>query len=173
MTDDFVPLGKICQSHGVRGEVKILSYTTPAESIFSYALSDEHGNKMLLAKTGTQPDWFVCKIAGIDDRNAAQALKNKEIGVARSMLPLPEEGTILASDLIGCAVYDMQKLPIGTVRQVANYGASDILIIDTMDGELMLPFTERFIPQQDLKSRVLICDMPDIMAASSHNNKTL
>lgn len=173
MFDSFVPLGIIGPPHGVRGEVKVISYTDPAEKLFSYPLTDADGKAILLTKTGIQPTCFIARIAGVEDRNAAATLKQHEIGVDRSLLPPVEAGTLLMSDIVGCAVYDTEKFPIGTVRSVANFGASDILIIDTMDGELMLPFSNRFFPEHDVKSRVLICDMPEVVTPQSMENPSV
>lgn len=161
--DRFVPLATIRHAHGVRGEVKLSSLTTPPDSIFSYALHDEAGVPFKLTRTGTQPDIFLCRIEGITDRTQAEALKGRKIGVLRSALTEAEDDALFAEDLIGVAVINEQGKSIGTIREIANYGASDIVVIDTPDGELMLPFAEQFFPL-DAENGTLLCILPDTVS---------
>lgn len=161
--DKFVPLAIIRHAHGVRGEVKIASLTTPADSFFSYALHDEAGALFKLTRTGTQPDIFLCRIEGITDRTQAEALKGKKIGVMHSALSANDENALYAEDMIGVTVIDEKGSTIGTIRDITNYGASDIVVIDTEDGELMLPFAEQFFPQ-DAEDGTLLCLLPDMIS---------
>jgi 16S rRNA processing protein RimM len=161
-TPDFVPLAVIRHAHGLRGEVKVASFTTPPEQFLAYPLTDAKGNAFKLTRTGVQKGIFLCRVEGVTDRNGAEALKNRELGASRALLPALDADSTYVSDLIGCRVQDAQGANIGTVRAVVNYGASDILILDTADGELMLPYTEQFFPG-DMENGILTCHMPEIV----------
>lgn len=147
----------------MRGEVKIASLTTPPDALFSYALHDEAGTSFTLTRTGTQPDIFLCRIAGITDRNQAEMLKGRKLGVMRSLLGPDDDEALYAEDMVGITVVDEQGNSIGTVRDITNYGASDIVVIDTAEGELLLPFARQFFPQ-DVENGTLLCLLPDTVS---------
>lgn len=159
---EFAPLAVIRHAHGVRGEVKIASFTDPLEQLLTYALTDKNGKPYTLTRTGIQKGILLCRIEGVSDRNAAEALRGTELGVARDALPdLPEHQTYV-SDLIGMEVRDEADALVGKVTDIVNYGASDIVVIDTASGELMLPYAEPFFPGEAVDG-VLICRLPEIV----------
>lgn len=159
---EFVPLAVIRHAHGVRGEVKIASFTDPLEQLLTFALTDKGGTPYTLTRTGIQKGILLCRIEGVTDRNAAEALRGKELGITRDALPeLPEHQTYV-SDLIGMDVRDEAGELVGKVSDIVDYGASDIVVIDTAGGELMLPYAEQFFPG-DAVDGVLTCRLPEIL----------
>jgi len=159
---DLVAVAVIRQAHGVRGEVKIASLTEPRAHFLTCPLTDAAGTAIKLTKTGIQKDWFLCRIEGIQDRNAAELLKGRELYAPRSTLPALEENQSYVSDLIGLTVLDEKGQTVGTLLDIVNYGATDIAVIDTSDGELMLPYTHQFFPE-DAKQGAISCRLPEIM----------
>lgn len=159
-TDRFVPLAVIRHAHGVRGEVKIAPLT--GTDIFSLPLHTEAGTPFRLTRTGIQKDLFLCRIEGIGDRNAAEALKGTQLGALRSQLPAEDDATY-ANDLIGLRVVNDAGDVLGTVRAIVNYGASDIVVMDTADGELMLPYSRPFFPS-DPEGDTLLCLVPALVS---------
>lgn len=164
MTTDFVAIAVIRQAHGVRGEVKVASYTDPAEDFLTYTLTDAEGIPFRLHKTGRQKELFLCRIEGVPDRNAAELLKGRELGVARDALPVLEGAQTYSSALIGLRIVDEAGAEVGTVSRVVNYGASDILVIEGPQGELMLPYAHQFFPGDPVDG-VLSCRLPETVAA--------
>lgn len=131
--DNFVVLGRITGVSGLRGGVKIHSYTRPRAQIFSYdpwyvrqhghcaeyhARSMDQGGKALVAE-----------ISGITDRDAAQALAGAEIGVRREQLPEPAPGEFYQTDLIGMEVRDASATCLGRVQEIRETGANDVLLV--------------------------------------------
>lgn len=159
--DRFVPLAVIRHAHGVRGEVKIAPLSKDNADFLSLALQTAAGTPFTLAKTGTQPDYVICRIEGITDRNAAEALRGTQLGVMRSSLKEEASQTLFADELIGLRVEDEHGNTVGMVRDIVNYGASDIVVIDGENGsELMLPFSHHYFPT-DAKDGMLRCMMPE------------
>ena len=163
MQPDARPIAKIRHAHGVRGEVKLASFTTPPELIFTLPLKDATGVPVKLTRTGVQKDLFLCRIEGVTDRNVAETLKGREFFAEAAALPALAPHQRYVDELIGLRVVDASQAAIGTVRDIVNYGASDIVVIDTPTGELMLPYAAQFFPE-DAKDGVLVCALPEIIA---------
>lgn len=162
-SDRFVPLAIIRHAHGVRGEVKVASLSNPPEAFLNHALHSAEGTKFKLTRTGTQPKYVICRIEGITDRTGAEAARGTTLGVMRSTLPEDADDVVFADELIGLRVINDASEEIGIIRDIVNYGASDIVVINTPTGELMLPFTHQFFPK-DAENAALLCLLPEIIA---------
>jgi len=164
----MVLVGAITGAHGVKGEVKVKSFTAQPASIAAYGpLFDESGRRRfdfsLSGKTGeTGKDVLVGRIQGVDDRNAAEALKGQRLYVARTQLPEGDDpDEFYLADLIGLAVQDEAGTALGRVADVANYGAGDVLTVEGgAKGAFDLPFAKAFVPQVDLAAGSLTVALP-------------
>ena len=159
-------LGVIAGAHGVRGLVKVKSFTETAEDLTAYGpLTDEAGARRFeLTVTGRAKDALLARIEGVADRDQAQALKGTRLYVARDALPaLDEEETYYHADLIGLAAEDRDGRPLGRVRAVHNFGAGDLLELDGgPDGpSLLLPFTQAAVPVVDLAGGRIVVEPPE------------
>ncbi|HSJ41748.1 MAG TPA: ribosome maturation factor RimM, partial [Xanthobacteraceae bacterium] len=108
-------------------------------------------------------DHFVARIAGIDDRDAAEKLRNIELYVPRARLPkIDEADTFYHADLIGLDAVAPDGTQVGTVHALHNFGAGDIIeIVPVGSGEpLMLPFNETTVPKIDLAARKIVVVRP-------------
>jgi 16S rRNA processing protein RimM len=158
-------LGRIAAAHGVRGEVLIHTFTGRPEDIAAYGpLDDGAGRSFKLKVVRVTPKGgVVAAIAGIGDRNAAEALKGTPLYVGRDRLPAPAEGQFYHADLIGLAAVDPKGRPVGEVVAVRNHGAGDILevrVAETGRTELVA-FTDAFVPEVDLKTRRVVVRLSD------------
>ena len=124
-------LGRIAGAHGIRGEVLIKTFTEAPENIGAYGpLSDASGTRTFKIKSvRATPKGVVARLAGVDDRNAAEALKGIELYVERARLPAAAEGEFYHADLIGLTAVDGDGKPIGEIVAVQNFGAGDLLEI--------------------------------------------
>jgi 16S rRNA processing protein RimM len=159
--DRLILLGEIGAAHGIRGEVTIRCFTEEPRNIASYGpLTDKDGQRAFeITALRVTPNAVIAMIAGIDDRTAAERLRNVRLFVKRSCLPEPEPGVFYHEDLVGLAAIDADGRALGTVAGVANYGAGDLLEITSADERdaLLVPFTQTAVPAVDLeKGRVLI-----------------
>ena len=149
----LVLVGRFGAPQGVRGEIRIKSYTADPLAIGDYGpLSDETGarkfeiERLRLLKE----DMVVAKVKDLADRDAAGALTGVSLYVAREKLPAPDEDEFYIADLVGLSAVSPEGEAIGIVRNVLNFGAGDILEIAPPAGEtLMLPFTKEVAPSID------------------------
>jgi 16S rRNA processing protein RimM len=159
-------LGAIAGVHGVRGEVKVKSFTADPLAIAAYGpLFDDQGRRfdLKLSQKAAKDTVVIAKIDGVGDRNAAEALKGKRLYAPREALPaIEDEGEFYASDLIGLAVEDRTGKALGTVAALADYGAGDIIAISGgAPGDFELPFADRFVPVVDLAAGKIVVDLPE------------
>lgn len=155
-----VCLGAIAGVHGVRGAVRIKSFTAEPRDVAAYgALTDEAGEReFMLTVTGESRGQIIARIAGVNDRDAAAALKGTRLYVARSRLPTPEPDEFYHTDLIGLEAIGPDGKRLGTVSAVHDFGAGGLLEIGLDGGgSVMLPFTAEAVPEVDFKAgRVVV-----------------
>eukprot|EP01037_Dinobryon_pediforme_P013663 gene13663-13779_t len=122
---DLVLVGIFGAAHGVRGEIRLKSYTQDPAAIGDYGpLSAKTGQIFeLLTLRFVKDDMFVVRIKGVTDRNGAEALTNTELFVPRSQLPPPDDDEFYYSDLIGLRAETPDGVLLGHVRSVENFGA--------------------------------------------------
>jgi 16S rRNA processing protein RimM len=159
-----VCVAKIGAAHGLRGEVRLFSFTREPTAVRDYGpLEDESGERSLVLKAlRSAGDHLVARFEGVNDRNAARALTNVSLFVPRERLPEPEGDSFYHADLVGLRVQGKDGRALGTVAAVQDFGAGGILeIAPAAGGEaVMLPFVEAFVPKVDLKGGVIVVDPP-------------
>lgn len=147
-----VCIAKIGAPHGVRGEVRLWPFTADPMSVGDFGpLETADGRQLQIKSVRPAKDCLVARFAGIDDRDAAERLKNLELFVLRGRLPAPEADEFYHADLIGLAAVDREKAALGTVLAVHNFGAGDLLEIRPVHGPtFLLPFTAATVPEIDI-----------------------
>ena len=156
-------VGTIAGAHGVRGEVRIRSFTDDPAAVAAYGpLSDESGHKRFdLTVTGKTKGGVIARIGGVADRTAAEALRGLRLYVERTALPAANDDEYYRIDLIGLTVELADGTHYGRITNVDDYGAGDILEIVRADGTTeLLPFTDRNVPQVDIAARRVVVDPP-------------
>jgi 16S rRNA processing protein RimM len=164
---DRIRVARIGAAHGVRGEVKLWSFTQDPLAVADYGpLQTEDGARQFEIETlRAVKDHFVARIAGIDSREAAEALRNVDLFVTRDRLPPIEEAdTYYYADLIGMAAVTPEGVPLGAVTALHNFGAGDLIEIATAAGgePLLLPFTETVVPKIDTALRQIVVVLPTV-----------
>ncbi|HEU4660383.1 MAG TPA: ribosome maturation factor RimM [Pseudolabrys sp.] len=158
-------VARIGAAHGVRGEVKLWSFTEDPAAVADYGpLETEDGaRKFEIEALRPAKDHFIARLAGIGDRNAAEALRNLDLYVPRERLPVIEEpDTFYHSDLIGLDAVTADGSQVGTVHAVHNFGAGDIIEITPLGSgdPTMLPFNETTVPKVDLAAKQIVIAPP-------------
>ena len=156
--DSLVLMGVIGAAHGVRGEVRLRSHTGDPLAIGDYgALVDRSGREIRIKDVRPAKEVVIARIEGVATREAAEALTGTELFVPRDRLPpAEEEDEFLQADLVGCRVAGTDGATLGTVSEVVNFGAGDLLDIRTPDGRsVLLPFTKAFTPRIDIGARLI------------------
>ena len=145
-------LGEITGAHGIRGEVRVRSFTARAEDVAAYGtLADETGTRSFaLTVTGMARGAVLARIDGVADRNAAEALKGTRLFVDRNRLPKPEADEFYHADLIGLTARRADGTSLGRIVAVQNFGAGDALEIAPETGvTFYVPFTADAVPEVD------------------------
>lgn len=156
---DPVVVGSIGAPHGVRGWVRINSFTEPGDNIFTYPLLLDTG------KTGWQPielekfqahgTGFVAKLLSIDDRDQAALITNAKLAVQRTDMPELDNGEYYWADIIGLTVSNEENIELGQVVDFFTTGANDVMVVRGADNKQhLIPYVpEMFILDVDLISK--------------------
>lgn len=155
-------VGRFGAPHGVRGEVRLQSFTQDPKAIGGFGpLSTRDGRVMTLKSLRLVRDaMLVVQVDGVADRTAAQALTGLELHVERDRLPPPDEEEFYVADLIGLEAVDRDGSALGTIVDVPNYGGGDLVEIRTGETTLLLPFTKEVVPVVDIAARQVTVVMP-------------
>lgn len=164
-SSDRVCVGAIAGAFGVRGEVRLKSFTSDPRAIADYGpLTSEDGTRSFTV-TLTRPvtGGLGARLSGVATREEAEALKGTTLWAARSALPSLPDDEFYHADLIGLEAYDPGGVLLGRVRAVHDHGAGDILEITSPKGALLLPFTREIVPSVDLAAGRIIVDPPGLV----------
>ena len=155
MSHEPITLAAITGAHGVAGEVRLKLLGDGLESLKSH----KHYNDGALTLQKIRSDnkgGAIARFAGIDNRTAAEKLRGTTLSVSRNDLPPLEDGEFYHSDLIGLAVVTDSGEPVGEVRAIENFGATDIVEIEKPDGKkFMAPLTAQAVPRWDASQLVI------------------
>ena len=160
--DPLVLIGVVVGVHGVRGNVRIKSYTSDPVAVGRYgSILDEEGRPVRLRVVGEAKGTVVAQFEGVADRDRAEALRGTRLFVPRSALPPPEEEEFYHADLIGLAVETVDGRGLGRVVEVANHGAGDMLEVRPPQGtSFLVPFTRTAVPVVDVAGGRVVVDPP-------------
>lgn len=154
----WVCVAAVATAHGICGALKLRCFTEHPEDVASYGpLFDRRGRRLFeLSIVGSAKGGVIAKAAGIDDREAAEALRGTELFVPRSALPEPDDDEFYYQDLEGLVAVDGDANRIGIVKRVVNHGAGDLIeIAADDDGTLIFPFDKATVPNIDLAAKQL------------------
>jgi 16S rRNA processing protein RimM len=147
-------VARLGAAHGIRGEVKLWSFTADPARIADYGpFETADGRAIEIEALRPAKDFFVARLKGVADRTAAERLRNVELFVPRERLPAPADGEeFYHADLIGLAVVDPNGAELGSVVALHNFGAGDIIEVRRAESRdtVMLPFTQAAVPEIDV-----------------------
>lgn len=160
----MVCVARIGAAHGVRGAVKLWTFTEDPLAVRRYGtLSSKDGTRQFeVTHANPAKDHLVATLKGVTTRDEAERLNGIELYVARDKLPLADEGEYYHADLIGLAATTMRGEPLGRVVAIHNFGAGDILEIAPGDAAptMLLPFSNAVVPTVDLAAGRVVVDLP-------------
>lgn len=161
----MVLVGAIAGAFGVKGEVRLKSFTSEPEDIASYGpLFTEDGSQSFQVRlSGRLKNALSARLSGISSKEQADRMKGMKLFVPREAFPQLPDDEFYHADLIGLSVYDTGGGEIGAVKAVLNHGATDLLELRlTVSNETaLLPFTRDYVPTVDMVARKLIIDPPN------------
>lgn len=154
-----VCVGRIAGAHGVRGIVRVQSYTANPDDLTAYgALSDSAGSRCFaVTVTGHVRGLLLARVDGVDDRDAAEALTGTDLHIARAALPPTEGDEYYHVDLLGLRAESADGAAIGRVSAIHDHGAGPIVEIQPPDGpSTLVPFTRERVPAVDIEAGRLV-----------------
>ena len=164
MTDRIV-VGSLGGAFGVHGEVRLKSFCADPAAIADYTpLFTEDGRQFVqLVLTGQQKNGFTARLDGVVTKEDADALRNVKLLADRAQMPSLPDDEYYYTDLIGLDVLDSGGEKLGTVKNVMDHGAGDLLEVQVPGASdtVLLPFTQAAVPTVDLASGRIIADPPD------------
>jgi len=161
-----VVVGQVGAAHGVKGEVRLKSFTQSPMDIAGYApLTAADGRRFEIEAArpaaGRSSDVLVVRFKGVGDREAAEALNGIQLSVSRDRLPETQEDEFYHADLIGLAATTVSGEVLGTIVAIEDYGAGDILEIAPRRGApILVPFTQAAVPVVDVAGGRVVVDPP-------------
>ena len=158
-------VAQIGGAHGIRGEVKLKSFTADPLAVKGYGpLESEDGSASYEIET-VRPakGHLVARLRGVHDRNAAERLAHLRLFVPRARLPAPAADEFYHADLIGLMAVTADGTEVGTVAAIHDFGAGDILELRPSSGgtTIMLPFTDAFVPSVDVAGGRIVVRPPE------------
>lgn len=168
---EMVVMGRIVAPYGIYGWLKVQPDTETLDSLFDYpewwlgrddGLRNTPWQKFSVETVKIHVNTLLVKLRGIDDRDAALAFKSKHVAIPREQLPEPEDNEYYWSDLIGLAVKNQQQVNFGTVVDVFETGANDVLVVkqakESGDRERLIPFIDQVVLEVDLAAKIMLVD---------------
>ncbi len=162
-----VLMGAIAGAHGVGGLVRLKSFAERPEDIAAYGpLSGEDGGRFEVEVRGRAKGALVARIAGVEDRDAAERLKGTRLYLPRAALPPPEPGEFYHADLVGLRAERPDGAPVGEVVAAHDFGAGDLIEVRLAGSRktVLLPFDAATVPEVDLDGgRLTVDPMPGLL----------
>lgn len=151
MGEKRLKVARVLGPHGIKGAVKLQVFLEDAQMLGSLSdIEDETGKPIRLSLHGASGKALLARIAGVDSREAAEALGRPLLFVPRASLPAPDADEFYASDLVGLAAFEGER-HLGEVIAVQDFGAGPLLEVRPEKGATVLvPFTAETVPAVDL-----------------------
>ena len=159
MGQELILVGTIGAAHGLKGEVKVKSFTEDPAAIASYGPLHVEGRQqeLRIKRLRHASAVLIVQFEGVEDRTAAESLKGARLYVARAQLPPLASGVYYHSDLVGLAVMAGEER-LGRVTQIVNFGGGDLLEVEREGTSLLVPFAGARV---DLPGRSIAVELPE------------
>ena len=164
MSASQICVARIGAAHGVRGAVKLWTFTEDPLAVTRYSplLTKDGARRFEVTHARQGNGHLVATLKGVATREDAERLNGLELYVARENLPATDDNEYYHADLIGLAAVTTADEPLGRVLAIHNFGAGDIIEIARPHGPtLLLPFTNAVVPSVDLAAGLVIIELPN------------
>jgi 16S rRNA processing protein RimM len=157
-----IVVGRIAAPYGIKGWIRIASFTSPPENLLDYApwltRSADGWQELNVDQSRAHGRGLVAHVAGCDDRNEAEALAGREIAVPSSVLPATEADEYYWKDLLGLEVVRVEGHRLGPVVRLIETGANDVLVVRGEVREHLIPFRKEFVVRVVLEKGLIEVD---------------
>ena len=154
--EDLIPIAKFGKTHGLIGQITIISFCNPPENLLEYKnLFHENGEK-ICAQLNQKNKKILATLNGLTSIDDVAYLVNKMIYISKNELPTLNDGEFYWEDLIGMNVINHSGTKLGAIEKIENHGATDLIFIKTTKDDLIIPFIKDFIQDVDLEKKQLV-----------------
>jgi 16S rRNA processing protein RimM len=159
----MVVMGRVVAAQGLQGWVKVQAFTEYLDSLVDYdtwymGRENQPWREFRVLECNPHTKVLVARLEGIADRTAAEKCKGMLIAVPRSSLPQHAEDEYYWSDLIGMKVVNLEGETLGTVENLLETGANDVLCVRNETGEILIPFLAKVVQQVSLEEKLIRVD---------------
>lgn len=163
MADRLLQVARVAGAFGVRGEIRITTFTEDPLALATYrVLRREDGSPVLtITAARAVKGAVIARAEGVDTRDQAEGLRGLKLFIAREALPAPDEDEFYHADLIGLSIETTQGEPMGKVKTIQDFGAGDLIEVQPpMGASWWLPFTREAVPEVRISEGKLIAIRP-------------
>lgn len=159
-------MGKIVKAHGIKGAIQLSPYSDNnsilhTDQLFLRIKNRENTPFSVSYSRFKKKGGIIVKLEGVDSREEAERLKGVEVSVKKSSLPQPETGEFYYFQLLGLTVIDIHGNTLGTVKNVLDNSAQDLLVIKNSQGEeSLIPLTAKIVTDIDLEGQICRVNLP-------------
>lgn len=158
MKAEFLETGEIVNTHGIRGEVKLLPWSDSPAFLLDFKTLYVNGQGMTVEAARVHKTTLLVKFAGVNTVEEAMKLKGKRVSIARKDAKLPK-GSFFLADLIGLTVKDENGQTIGAVKEVLTPSVQNVYVIETTTGEKLVPAVPEFIKKVDIEGGEMLVSL--------------
>ena len=174
MLQPYLMLGTIVKPQGVRGEVKLRQETGDPERFYSLEQvflrrGDAYEPIRVLGARVSGMEVFLT-LEGVEDREAAEALRDRDVYIDRAHARALEENEVFIADLMGISAVDTAGKTVGTLREVLQNRGTDVLVFDTPRGSMMAPFLKRLVREVDVAAGRMVLDADVLPEVALYEN---
>lgn len=164
--EEYIIIGKIVNTHGIKGEVKIIPLTDNPDRYndLEYVLIDRENttHKHFFKSIRFFKNFVIAKLSDVDTMNDAEKLKNCEIKIERKNAIKLDEDQYFIFDLIGCQVYDENEKLLGKITEVLQTGSNDVYIVEADNKkQILIPAIKSVINRVSIDERVVNVTIPE------------
>ena len=158
---NLIEIGFLIGVHGIKGEVKLKSFTEIPENIFSFKeiFIESFENPIKLKFIRKFKQIFICKIENVETRSDAEIFRGLKLFIHRKSLPKLIDGEFYHSDLLNFEVYNLNKESFGKVLSLEDFGAGLLVEVKKNNKTFYLPMGKNFLKKIDYKDKQIILDL--------------
>ncbi len=154
---DKIEVGKVIGAFGIKGEIKVYAYGDSPDKFASFSMLQLSKSGLFdVEQSRAHKGLPIIKLRGVDDRDKAESMRGEMVYVEESALKDLPDDTFYVKDLIGLDVLDFSTgLKIGNLRDVTQGAAQDTYVIDTKNGDVLVPAVAEFIKKVDIENKTI------------------
>lgn len=160
--DDYINIGKILRSHGIKGELSIYPLTDDIKrfDILTKVTVTPDNKEYMVESVRYNKDLVIIKLKGINSRNESDLMRGKYLSVLRKDAAILPDNSFFIFDIIGCRVITPNGEEMGIVKEVLTLHSNDVYVILNENGnEIYLPALKSLVHDVDIRNKIIIAEM--------------